>query len=96
MKNNNNILILFLDIFFVLFLCFALLMFTMILNRDGEMQAAGVYVIDPLMLGTIIISVLAYLYFMIKTSVRELSSILSPHIVLLSSERNAEENGTEK
>lgn len=96
MKNNNNILILFLDIFFVLFLCFALLMFTMILNRDGEMQASGIYVIDPLMLATVIISVLAYLYFMTKTSVREFSSILSDKIVFLSSEHTAKENGAEK
>lgn len=93
---NNNILILFLDIFFVLFLCFALLMFTMILNRGEEMQASGIYVIDPLMLATVIISVLAYLYFMTKTSVREFSSILSDKIVLLSSEHTAKENGTEK
>jgi hypothetical protein len=68
----------------------------MILNRDGEMQAAGVYVIDPVMLTTVIISVLAYLYFMIKASERELSSILSSKIVLLSLERIARENGTEK
>ncbi len=93
---NNNILILFLDIFFVLFLCFALLMFTMILNRGEEMQASGIYVIDPLMLATVIISVLAYLYFMTKTSVREFSSILSDKIVLLSSEHTAKENGAEK
>ena len=93
---NNNILILFLDIFFVLFLCFALLMFTMILNRGEEMQASGIYVIDPLMLATVIISVLAYLYFMTKTSVRELSSILSSVIDLLSSETAANENGVEK
>ena len=93
---NNNIFILFLDIFFVLFLCFALLMFTMILNRDGEMQAAGVYVIDPLMLATVIISVLAYLYFMTKTSVREFSSILSDKVVFLSSEHTAKEKGAEK
>lgn len=93
---NNNILILFLDIFFVLFLCFALLMFTMILNRSEEMQASGIYVIDPLMLATVIISVLAYLYFMTKTSVREFSSILSDKIVLLSSEHTAKENGAEK
>lgn len=96
MKNNNNIFILFLDIFFVLFLCFALLMFTMILNRDGEMQAAGVYVIDPLKFGALIISVLAYLYFMTKTSVRELSSILSSGIALLSSKTAAKEKGVEK
>ena len=93
---NNNILILFLDIFFVLFLCFALLMFTMILNRGEEMQASGIYVIDPLMLATVIISVLAYLYFMTKTSVREFSSILSDKIVLLSSEHTAKEKGAEK
>ena len=93
---NNNILILFLDIFFVLFLCFALLMFTMILNRGEEMQASGIYVIDPLMLATVIISVLAYLYFMTKTSVREFSSILSDKVVFLSSEHTAKENGTEK
>ena len=96
MKNNENIFILFLDIFFVLFLCFALLMFTMILNRGEEMQASGIYVIDPLMLATVIISVLAYLYFMTKTSVREFSSILSDKIVLLSSEHTAKENGAEK
>ena len=96
MKNNNNIFILFLDIFFVLFLCFALLMFTMILNRDGEMQTAGVYVIDPLKFGALIISVFDYLYFMTKTSVRELSSILSSVIDLLSSETAANENGVEK
>ena len=93
---NNNIFILFLDIFFVLFLCFALLMFTMILNRGEEMQASGIYVIDPLMLATVIISVLAYLYFMTKTSVREFSSILSDKIVLLSSEHTAKEKGAEK
>jgi len=96
MKNNNNILVLFLDIFFVLFLCFVLLMFTMILNKDGEMQAAGEYVVDPVMLATVIISVLVYLHFMIKASERELSSILSSKIVLLSSERTAKKNGTEK
>ena len=96
MKNNNNILILFLDIFFVLFLCFALLMFTMILNKDGGMQAAGVYVLDPVMLATVVISVLVYLYFMIKASERELSSILSSQIVFLSSVRIAKKNGTEK
>ena len=96
MKNNENIFILFLDIFFVLFLCFALLMFTMILNRDGEMQTAGVYVIDPLKFGALIISVFAYLYFMTKTSVRELSNILSSVIDLLSSETAANENGVEK
>lgn len=94
MKKHNNSLILFIDIFFVLFLCFALLMFTMILNKDGEMQAAGVYVLDPAMLATIIISVLVYLYFMTKTSVRELSSILSSRIVISPSEHNAEENGS--
>ncbi len=93
---NNNILILFLDIFFVLFLCFALLMFTMILNRGEEMQASGIYVIDPLMLATVIISVLAYLYFMTKTSVREFSSILSDKVVFLSSEHTAKEKGAEK
>ena len=93
---NNNIFILFLDIFFVLFLCFALLMFTMILNRGEEMQASGIYVIDPLMLATVIISVLAYLYFMTKTSVREFSSILSDKVVFLSSEHTAKENGAEK
>ena len=93
---NNNILILFLDIFFVLFLCFALLMFTMILNRGEEMQASGIYVIDPLKFGALIISVFAYLYFMTKTSVRELSSILSSVIDLLSSETAAKENGIEE
>jgi len=93
---NNNIFILFLDIFFVLFLCFALLMFTMILNRGEEMQASGIYVIDPLMLATVIISVLAYLYFMTKTSVREFSSILSDKVVFLSSEHTAKEKGAEK
>ena len=96
MKNNNNIFILFLDIFFVLFLCSALLVFTMILSRDGQMQAAGVYVIDPAVLATIIISILAYLYLMTKTSIRELSSILSARIVVQSSERSAEGNGTQK
>ena len=96
MKNNENIFVLIIDIFFVLFLCFVLLMFTMILNKDGEMQAAGVYVVDPVMLASLIISVLVYLYFMIKASERELASILSSKIVLLSSERTAKENGTEK
>ena len=44
----------------------------------------------------LIISVLAYLYFMTKTSVRELSSILSSGIALLSSETAAKENGIEE
>lgn len=96
MKNNENIFVLIIDIFFVLFLCFVLLMFTMILNKDGEMQAAGVYVVDPVMLASVIISVLVYLYFMIKTSEREFSSILSDKIVLMASEHTAKENGTEK
>ena len=96
MKNNENIFILIIDIFFVLFLCFVLLMFTMILNKDGEMQAAGVYVVDPVMLASVIISVSVYLYFMIKTSEREFSSILSDKIVLLSSEHTAKENGAEE
>ncbi len=96
MKNIENIFVLFIDIFFVLFLCFVLLMFTMILNKDGEMQAAGAYIIDPVMLAAVIISVLAYLYFMTKTSVRELLSILSAQIALLSSEAAAKENGAEK
>ena len=71
-------------------------MFTMILNRGEEMQASGIYVIDPLMLATVIISVLAYLYFMTKTSVREFSSILSDKVVFLSSEHTAKEKGAEK
>lgn len=96
MKKNENIFILIIDIFFVLFLCFVLLMFTMILNKDGEMQAAGVYVVDPVMLASVIISVSVYLYFMIKTSEREFSSILSDKIVLLSSEHTAKENGAEE
>ena len=93
---NNNIFILFLDIFFVLFLCFALLMFTMILNRGEEMQASGVYIVDPLMLASVIISVSVYLYFMIKASEREFSSILSDKVVFLSSEHTAKEKGAEK
>ena len=96
MKNNENIFILIIDIFFVLFLCFVLLMFTMILNKDGEMQAAGVYVVDPLMLASVIISVSVYLYFMIKASEREFSSILSDKVVFLSSEHTAKEKGAEK
>ena len=60
------------------------------------MQSAGVYVIDPAVLATIIISILAYLYLMTKTSIRELSSILSARIVVQSSERSAEGNGTQK
>ena len=96
MRKNENIFVLIIDIFFVLFLCFVLLMFTLILNKDGEMQAAGVYVVDPVMLASVIISVLVYLYFMVKASERELSSILSDKIVLLSSEHTAKEKGAEK
>ncbi len=95
MKSNNNLVILFLDIFFVLFLCFALLMFTMLLNKGEKMQVAGVYIIDPLMLGFVIVSVSTYLYLMTGISMKELSSILSSKIVLLSSKRGAEENGVE-
>lgn len=92
---NNNILILFLDIFFVLFLCFVLLIFTMILNKDGGMPSGSVYVIDWVRLATVIISVFVYLYFITRTSMRELSNILSTRAAILSSEHNAEENGTE-
>jgi hypothetical protein len=67
----------------------------MILNRDGEMPSASVYVIDWVMLAAVLISVFVYLYFMAKTSMKELSSILSAKMVFLSTKHTAEENGTE-
>jgi len=93
MKNNESTFILILDIFFVLFLCFILLLFTLLLNRGGEMQTAGKYIINPTMLAAVIISVFVYLYFMTKTSVRELTSILSDMPDSSSRIENTEKNG---
>lgn len=93
MKNNKNTFMLILDIFFVLFLCFILLLFTLLLNRGGEMQIAGKYIINPTMLAAVIISVFVYLYFMTKVSIRELTSILSGMSGFSSSTKSTEKNG---
>ena len=94
MKNNENTFILILDIFFVLFLCFILLLFTLLLNKGGEMQIAGKYIINPTMLAAVITSVFVYLYFMTKASVRELTSILSDMPDPSSCIENTEKDGT--
>ena len=93
MKSNENPLILILDIFFVLFLCFILLLFTMLLNRDGGMQAADIYIINPAMMAAVVISVVAYLYFMTRASVSELSNILYHGFDFSSCSDNAEKHG---
>ena len=76
MTARKQTFILLFDIFFVLFLCFVLLLFTMLLDKGTETAKAGSYVVSPLMITFVAASVGAYLYFMLRSSKQEFSGIL--------------------
>ena len=76
MTGRKQTFILLFDIFFVLFLCFVLLLFTMLLDKGTETAKTGRYMLSPLMITLVAASVAAYLYFMLRSSTQEFSGIL--------------------
>lgn len=70
-----KLLALIFDIFFVLVLCFVVLLVTMIFTKHDHGAVLGRYVIDPKMLVAVVVSITLYLFFMIRTSKRELAEI---------------------
>jgi hypothetical protein len=76
MAARKQTFLLLFDIFFVLLLCFILLLFTMLLDKGTETARTGSYVLSPLMMSFVAISVAAYMYFMLRSSTHEFSCIL--------------------
>jgi len=77
MTGQKQTFILLFDIFFVLLLCFILLLFTMLLDKGTETARTGSYVVSPLMISFVGISVAAYVYFLLQSGTHEFSCILS-------------------
>ena len=65
------------DVMFVLVLCFAILLTTMLLTRSGGSEEFTGYTINILVLAGVIISIAVYLIFMLKVSIGMLRDIIS-------------------
>lgn len=96
MNNPKNTLVLISDVFFVLLLCFIVLLLTMLLNRNAGIQKTEEYVINPAQLILVVTSTALYLYFMIKSSVKELSNIQKQGFDFSSSEDNIKDSSVER
>lgn len=74
----KNMLKVFMDVTFILFLCFAILLLSMLAGRfiPGLAQEPGRYVVRPLMLTAVVLSITGFLVFMLRTSIGEFSELL--------------------
>lgn len=74
----KDALVAFMDITFILFLCFIILLATMLATKHLPSGLVdGTYHIGWALLGAVIISMTAYMVFMVKVSVSELHEMLS-------------------
>jgi len=68
------------DVLFVLVLCFAILLVSMLLTKGSSQgPASGAYTISPVQLGIVLASMAVYFVYMLKRSLKWLTSYIKNH-----------------
>jgi len=93
MENLIKKMMLLIDVFFVLLLCFVVLLFTMFLNKNVAVCRVGQYEINPHMLAVVTISVFSYIFIIVKISTMEFSEIYNRMVSLLYGGKNLKNRG---
>ena len=79
-KNWKESLMMVVDIMFVLILCFVVLLTTMLVTKSiGGTDYSNGYTINWLILGGVVVSLVVYLGFMLKTSMKSLNNLVNKY-----------------
>ncbi|MBQ9733329.1 MAG: hypothetical protein IJV74_03740 [Clostridia bacterium] len=79
-KNWKESLMMVIDIMFVLILCFVVLLTTMLVTKSiGGTDYSNGYTINWLILGGVVVSLVVYLGFMLKTSMKSLNDLVNKY-----------------
>ena len=79
-KNWKESLMMVVDIMFVLILCFVVLLTTMLVTKSiGGTDYSNGYTINWLILGGVGVSLVVYLGFMLKTSMKSLNDLVNKY-----------------
>ena len=79
-KNWKESLMMVIDIMFVLILCFVVLLTTMLVTKSiGGTDYSNGYTINWLILGGVVVSLVVYLGFMLKTSMKSLNNLVNKY-----------------
>lgn len=79
-KNWKESLMMVVDIMFVLILCFVVLLTTMLVTKSiGGTDYSNGYTINWLILGGVVVSLIVYLGFMLKTSMKSLNDLVNKY-----------------
>lgn len=79
-KNWKESAMMVVDIMFVLILCFVVLLTTMLVTKSiGGTDYSNGYTINWLILGGVVVSLIVYLGFMLKTSMKSLNNLVNKY-----------------
>jgi len=68
------------DVLFVLVLCFAILLVSMLLTKGSSQEpAGGTYTVSPVHLAAVLVSMAVYFGYMLKRSLKWLNSYMQNH-----------------
>lgn len=89
-KKEKELLWTLFDTFFVLILCFVILLTTMLVTKNHNAAASHGYQLNILLLFGVILSLVIYLGFMLKKSLSELRSMIENYFMKAGEEENNE------
>ena len=75
-RNNNRWMEVF-DVFFIMVLCFVVLLVTMLVQKHSGVASIEGYIINPLTLGLVVVFFIFYFVFVLSRSNRELKELLA-------------------
>lgn len=67
------------DVLFVMVLCFAILLTTMLVSRSSDQTGFAGYTVNPVLLACVALSIVLYLAFMLHASLKGLRQIVDSY-----------------